>query len=446
MPEPDDLVADVAAFIPGVLEVTGALALKHFRAELFAEDKGSIHGYDPVTEADRGIEDILRAAVAERYPDHQFKGEERGTSGPDGRYRWVVDPIDGTKAFVSGVPMWGTLDRPARRRGPRRGLAAPAVPPGDLRRRRRRGHAARAPATTGRCRSGPAVDHPARRGHPLHHPRHDVPGGRGRRPPTGGCARRSGSSAGAATATPTPCSHWATSTSSSRTASTTTTSSPSCPSSRPPAASSPRWTATRRLPAASSSPSATPELHAAAHRRPSRLIPVPSPHPLATLASRPSGTLERLAFLGAAQNRRTTMAVSEKQRHELMKAMEGALGPEPAETLMNLLPPVGWADVATKYRPRPALLRRPRPTSTTLPDGDSRATLDQLPDGAQGPTSRTAAGSRRDISSCDRRRRGRSRGGAAAAAGRLPVGQRRDARASPSPWPTSSPERRRVRR
>ena len=42
------------------------------------------------------------------------------------------------------------------------------------------------------------------------------------------------------------------------------------------------------------------------------------------------------------------MAVSEKQRHELMTAMEGALGPEPAETLMNLLPPVGWADVATK--------------------------------------------------------------------------------------------------
>jgi hypothetical protein len=42
------------------------------------------------------------------------------------------------------------------------------------------------------------------------------------------------------------------------------------------------------------------------------------------------------------------VAVTEKQRHELMKAMEGALGPEPAETLMNLLPPVGWADVATK--------------------------------------------------------------------------------------------------
>ena len=104
-----ELLGDVTAFIPTVLEVTGALALKHFRAELFAEDKGSIHGYDPVTEADRGIEDILRAAVAERYPEHQFKGEERGTSGPDGRYRWVVDPIDGTKAFVSGVPMWGTL-------------------------------------------------------------------------------------------------------------------------------------------------------------------------------------------------------------------------------------------------------------------------------------------------------------------------------------------------
>lgn len=110
MTEPDlELLADVAAYLPTVFEATGALALQHFRAELFAEDKGSIHGYDPVTEADRGIEDILRAAVAERYPDHQFTGEERGTSGPDGRYRWVVDPIDGTKAFVSGVPMWGTL-------------------------------------------------------------------------------------------------------------------------------------------------------------------------------------------------------------------------------------------------------------------------------------------------------------------------------------------------
>ena len=103
------LLDDVAAWVPTVLEVTGALALEHFRAELFAEDKGSIHGYDPVTIADRGIEDILRAAVGERYPDHQFKGEERGTTGPDGRYRWVVDPIDGTKAFVSGVPLWGTL-------------------------------------------------------------------------------------------------------------------------------------------------------------------------------------------------------------------------------------------------------------------------------------------------------------------------------------------------
>lgn len=111
MSEPDDdaLLAEAAAYLPTVFEATGALALRHFRAELFAEDKGSPHGYDPVTEADRGIEDILRAAVAERWPDHQFKGEERGTTGPDGRYRWVVDPIDGTKAFVSGVPMWGTL-------------------------------------------------------------------------------------------------------------------------------------------------------------------------------------------------------------------------------------------------------------------------------------------------------------------------------------------------
>jgi myo-inositol-1(or 4)-monophosphatase len=105
----DELLDDVAAFLPGVLDASGDVALRWFREELFAEDKGSPFGYDPVTEADRAVEDLLRAALMQRYPDHQVTGEERGTTGPDGRYRWLIDPIDGTKAFVSGVPMWGTL-------------------------------------------------------------------------------------------------------------------------------------------------------------------------------------------------------------------------------------------------------------------------------------------------------------------------------------------------
>ncbi len=98
------------ALVRELLPRTGALALHHFRSDLVAEDKGSRLGYDPVTEADRGIETILRDAVAERFPDHRFIGEEWGTSGPDdASATWIVDPIDGTKAFVSGMPAWGTL-------------------------------------------------------------------------------------------------------------------------------------------------------------------------------------------------------------------------------------------------------------------------------------------------------------------------------------------------
>ncbi len=65
-------------------------------------------GFDPVTEADRAVEAELRDALASRFPDHQIVGEEFGTSG-DGPVRWTIDPIDGTRAFIIGQPMWGTL-------------------------------------------------------------------------------------------------------------------------------------------------------------------------------------------------------------------------------------------------------------------------------------------------------------------------------------------------
>jgi myo-inositol-1(or 4)-monophosphatase len=104
-----DLVA-ADALVRELLPRTGALALQHFRSDLVAEDKTSRFGYDPVTEADRGIETILRDAVAERFPDHRFIGEEWGTTGPDdAAATWIVDPIDGTKAFVTGSTGWGTL-------------------------------------------------------------------------------------------------------------------------------------------------------------------------------------------------------------------------------------------------------------------------------------------------------------------------------------------------
>jgi myo-inositol-1(or 4)-monophosphatase len=73
-----------------------------------AGSEGEAEPFDPVTEADRAVEDALRAALSERFPDHEILGEERGTSG-SGPYRWIIDPIDGTRAFITGQPLWGTL-------------------------------------------------------------------------------------------------------------------------------------------------------------------------------------------------------------------------------------------------------------------------------------------------------------------------------------------------
>ncbi len=63
----------------------------------------------PVTDADTAVEEALRDLVRARHPDDAVLGEEHGTSGTDGPRRWIVDPIDGTKSFVRGVPVWATL-------------------------------------------------------------------------------------------------------------------------------------------------------------------------------------------------------------------------------------------------------------------------------------------------------------------------------------------------
>ncbi|HUR57371.1 MAG TPA: histidinol-phosphatase [Opitutaceae bacterium] len=63
----------------------------------------------PVTIADRGAEELLRGMITKRYPTHGIIGEELGTERADAEFVWVLDPIDGTKAFITGVPLWGTL-------------------------------------------------------------------------------------------------------------------------------------------------------------------------------------------------------------------------------------------------------------------------------------------------------------------------------------------------
>lgn len=83
------------------------LILRHYQSpELSVEAKSD---ESPVTVADRGAEELLRAQIAAAYPRDAVFGEEFGeTSGTSG-YRWVLDPIDGTKAFVAGVPLFGTM-------------------------------------------------------------------------------------------------------------------------------------------------------------------------------------------------------------------------------------------------------------------------------------------------------------------------------------------------
>ncbi|AQS65495.1 MULTISPECIES: histidinol-phosphatase [Rhizobium/Agrobacterium group] len=66
-------------------------------------------GFDPVTEADRETEKALRALIRSEYPDHGILGEEFGNEGADAGLVWVIDPIDGTRSFISGIPLWGTL-------------------------------------------------------------------------------------------------------------------------------------------------------------------------------------------------------------------------------------------------------------------------------------------------------------------------------------------------
>jgi myo-inositol-1(or 4)-monophosphatase len=103
-------VHEAAAVIEPLLDDAAALALRWFRRELGVHDKGGAKGYDPVTEVDRGIESLLRDGINARFPEHAIVGEEHGSSGPsDARASWIIDPIDGTRAFISGSPEWGTL-------------------------------------------------------------------------------------------------------------------------------------------------------------------------------------------------------------------------------------------------------------------------------------------------------------------------------------------------
>jgi histidinol phosphatase-like enzyme (inositol monophosphatase family) len=99
--------AQVEATLLAASDAAAEKTLPLFRTDLGIDNKLE-QGFDPVTEADRGAETAIRAVIAEAFPDHAIIGEEWGTTGQSD-YSWIIDPVDGTRAFISGAPVWGTL-------------------------------------------------------------------------------------------------------------------------------------------------------------------------------------------------------------------------------------------------------------------------------------------------------------------------------------------------
>jgi len=100
---------DLKAFLDELATVSGEAILPYFRTSLSVEDKSRGGAFDPVTAADRAAESAMRVMISANFPDHGIIGEEFGAERPDADYVWVLDPIDGTKSFISGMPAWGTL-------------------------------------------------------------------------------------------------------------------------------------------------------------------------------------------------------------------------------------------------------------------------------------------------------------------------------------------------
>lgn len=108
MAEPPDTLNlnDFMALADAMADAAGEVLRRYFRTPLLVEAKGDA---SPVTKADREAETAIRALIESTYPDHGILGEEFEPVNPDAEFVWVLDPIDGTKSFITGKPLFGTL-------------------------------------------------------------------------------------------------------------------------------------------------------------------------------------------------------------------------------------------------------------------------------------------------------------------------------------------------
>ena len=103
-----DFWQELTVFACHLAEAAGAAILPHFRKNTPIDVKAH-ETWDPVTEGDRAGERAIRQLIEERYPDHGIVGEEYGSKPARSDFTWILDPVDGTRAFVIGLPVWATL-------------------------------------------------------------------------------------------------------------------------------------------------------------------------------------------------------------------------------------------------------------------------------------------------------------------------------------------------
>ena len=99
---------DFSSFVDQLAAASSETILPFFRTALAVDNKKA-SGFDPVTAADRAAEQAMRALIRQNFPGHGVIGEEYGAARTDAEYVWVLDPIDGTKSFITGMVAWGTL-------------------------------------------------------------------------------------------------------------------------------------------------------------------------------------------------------------------------------------------------------------------------------------------------------------------------------------------------
>ena len=98
-----DMMAQYAKFAERLADAASVETLKRFRQQADVYNKAGVC-FDPVTDADREAEQVQRQLINAAYPGHGIIGEEFGAENEDATYRWVLDPIDGTRAYVCGWP------------------------------------------------------------------------------------------------------------------------------------------------------------------------------------------------------------------------------------------------------------------------------------------------------------------------------------------------------